>query len=156
MMMMNLVKAASGLLRCGAARLLLAAAMSIAAWAQLRWVLQRMAGDIFAPESAYVMFPMLAALWLVAVVIAAAGSLIDEACESGVSGLAAVSRVSRRLPFVMWANLTRGERVEVWMALLWILLWPAEVLACLAVALWAIVAGTAAAGRLALWHRPRS
>lgn len=49
-------------------------------------------------------------------------------------------RVTGRLPFLLWEDLTWDGSVTAGRTLLWILLWPAELLACLWVACWWLAA----------------
>ena len=130
--MTRAAKAASGLLpRHGLLRLLAAAAMALAwragavplwAWAASRQALRADgSGDVLV---------FCAALWCLACVIAS-----FAACLAG-EGADARRRATGEAPFVLWGRLTRDGRVTAWRALAWILLWPAEPLACLWVALW--------------------
>jgi hypothetical protein len=136
-----MVKAVSGLLRPGwAARLLAAAAMATAARVQLAWLWTSVIGtgsDLVTPA---VGIP--AAVWCLVVVVASVCAVIDE---SGAAASAERRWVTGKAPFILWGCLTRDGRVAVWMALLWILLWPAELLACLWVALWWLCAALGAA-----------
>ena len=123
-------KAASGLLPRGL-RLLPVAAMVLAAragaaplweWAASR---QGLCADGHGDPLLF-----LAALWCLACVIAS-----FAACPLG-GGAEARRRATGEAPLVLWGRLTRDGRVTAWKALVWILLWPAEPLACLWMACW--------------------
>jgi len=152
--MMRMAKAVSGLLsRPGcAARLLLAAAMAGAAWAQFAWLWTRMIGPTKSPAAVGIgdLVGILAAVWLFALLVASLGAVIDESDDATPGGRRGVTG---EVPLVLWRCLTRGGDVAVWMALLWILLWPAELLACLWVALWWLCAALAAAMDFTVWRR---
>ena len=134
--MMRMAKAVSGLLRPSWARLLAAVAMATAARVQLAWLWMSVMGT----GSDLAGIP--AVVWCLAVVVASIFAVIDE---SDAAASAERRWVTGKAPFILWGCLTRDGRVAVWMALLWILLWPAELLACLWVALWWLCAALAAA-----------
>jgi len=136
--MMRMAKAASGVLSGCAARLLLAAAMAAAAWAQFAWLWAWWLD----PDGPGDLVGILIVVWHFALVIASYAAVADE---SDVPDSARRRWVTGKAPLILWGCLTRGDRVTVWMALLWILLWPAEPLACLWVALWWLCAAVGAA-----------
>ena len=128
-MLARAAKAASGFLsRSGcAARLPLLAAMAGAAWAQFAW-LWAWALGVGGPGN---LVGILIVVWHFALVVAAVVAVCDQSDVVGGRRL-----VTGKAPLILWESLTQDGRVAVWMASLWILLWPAELLACLMVALW--------------------
>jgi len=144
-MLGNVAKAASGLLlRAGcAARLLALAAMAAAAWP--------LAGRVEALMC--VKHPgapgVSAALWCLAVAVA----FLVAVCPGVGEGGGWRRRLAGRAPFALWACLTWDGRVTAWRALLWALLWPAELLACLWVACWWLAAAAWAAMDFTLCRR---
>lgn len=138
-------KATSGLLpRLGCVtRLLALVAVAAAVWLCHRWFWATMASAGVFEERCQdllgILTVVLFVLWHIVSVVVAGFAVGAASGEGGAPGLG-------RLPFVVWSLVSRGERVTVWMALLWILLWPGELAACLAVASWRF-------GDATLWRR---
>jgi hypothetical protein len=142
-----MAKAASGLLlRPGwAARLLLACAMAAAAWPLAAWLWTLAAfGEVHAVAKSG--GPVLLVVAVHVVIGVASLSVVIPGCAGAPDiGRRRRTRLAGEAPLILWAALTLDGRVTAWRALLWILLWPAELLACLWVACWWLAAAAGAA-----------
>jgi hypothetical protein len=155
-MLTRAAKAASGFVpRAGwAARLLALAAMAFAARAQLAWLWAWVAG-MHNPSD---FVGTLIVAWHFAVVVASAVAvalICDEMPRHlpDRSGVRLLRWVTGEAPLIMWGCLTSDGRVTPWRALVWILFWPAELLACLWVALWWLGAVVGAAMDLTICRK---
>ena len=131
-------KAASSLLpRHGLRRLLAAAAMALAARAQLAWLWAWVQhGGSEAPRRAGIAACVVGTCIVAWCAVVAIFSLA-AVCRGGepADGRGRRRRLAEA-PFMLWALLTPDGRATGWRALAWLLLWLAEPLACLWLALW--------------------